>query len=204
MSPGTLVAVPPTDDDEVWVLPLADAQRFFAVNRDEPGIGRVALEAFGGLRYSTAALTRKDDINFSRRGIAMPGTAHKSGKRKYRQGHPDNLWAWLQHAPEACWNMTALQYREAKRMMLIRAGIRPATVTTENREEVDRLKNVWRHSFASYHLAVHKNPPLTAYLMQHKHTSTTEIYEGMADEADGREYFAIAPHRRAPKTRRRQ
>jgi len=53
------------------------------------------------------------------RGVRMAAGIHKTGqvdgKNRYRQGHPDNLWAWLNHAPETCWEMTFLNYREAKR-----------------------------------------------------------------------------------------
>ena len=46
---------------------------------------------------------------------------------------------------------------------------------------------------ASYLLAATKSFPLVGYLMQHKHASTTEKYEGMATEADARLVFAMTP-----------
>ena len=179
-NPCDSVAVPTKEQEDVTVLSVEDAKKLFAANRDEPCIGRLALEAFGGLRYSSAARIQKAHINFAAKGIAMPGKAHKSGKRKYRQGHAENLWAWLQHAPEACWTMTVRQYLQAKGEAFVRAG-------------VANPGNVLRHSFASYHLALHKDPPRTAYLMQHTSLKMLEVYEGVAAEDDAAAYFAITP-----------
>lgn len=193
-NPCELVAPPKIDDEDVSVIPVRDAFEFFKVNRDATCIGRVALEAFGGLRYTTAALIKKDNIKFPERGVEMAGSIHKSGKRKYRQGHPAALWAWLEHAPDACWNLSKRQYADEKKWALVNAKLRqPVASNEEEQAKIDRLRNVWRHSFASYMIAETKNVPKVGYLMQHKHTSTTEIYEGVASEADAKLYLAITP-----------
>jgi site-specific recombinase XerD len=179
-NPCDAVAVPTKDEEDVSVMPIEDAVKLFAANRDQPCIGRLALEAFGGLRYSSAARIQREHIDTAAKGIAMPGAVHKSGKRKYRQGQPANLWRWLKHAPATCWQMTPRQYLKAKGEAFVRAG-------------VVFPKNVLRHSFASYHLAGFKNPPLTGYLMQHTGLKMLEHYEGIAREADAAKYFRIAP-----------
>lgn len=179
-NPCESVKPPKVDEEDVTVLAIEDAEKLFRVNRDEPVVGRLALEAFGALRHASVQRLGKEHLDFAAKGITMPGALHKSGKRKFRQGHPANLWAWLRHAPAECWEMTEVQYRHAKREAFVRAGL-------------VMPHNVLRHSFASYHLAQHRNPPLTAYLMQHVHTSTTEIYEGVATAADAARYFAILP-----------
>jgi site-specific recombinase XerD len=179
-NPCELVALPQSEEEDVTVISPNDAVSFFRANVNERVVGRIALEAFGGLRYSSAGRIQKEHLSFEDRGIVMPGSLHKSRKRKYRQGHPDCLWEWLKHAPEDCWTMTPLQYREEKRHAFVRA-------------KIPFLKNVWRHSFASYMIAKVKDIPRVAYLMQHKHLSTTEIYEGVATEANAERYFAITP-----------
>jgi site-specific recombinase XerD len=78
------------------------------------------------------------------------------------------------------WQMSLRQYAEAKKHGRIRSG-------------VETPHNVWRHSFASYLLAKTKSLPTVGYLMQHRHTTTTEIYEGVAKEADAAVYFGIMP-----------
>jgi site-specific recombinase XerD len=193
-NPCEVIAPPTIDDGDVTVISIEDAKRFFKVNRDARVMPRIALEAFGAIRYSTAGKLGKENLNFDDKGIAMPGAIHKSGKRKFRQGHPLNLWAWLALAKKETWEMTPLQYREEKRAALYKAGLRPLVAETDDdRAQLRGLRNVWRHSFASYHLAAFKNPPLTGYLMQHTNTKTTEIYEGVATEADAKAFFAIMP-----------
>lgn len=183
-NPCDLVTPPAHDDDgEVTVISARDAFHFFKANAAEPVAIRVALEAFGGVRYSTAGRISFSNFNFAERGIEMPGAIHKSGKRKFRQGHPAVLWRWLDLAKDAkhpAWSLDLRQYREGKKHGRIRAN-------------VETPRNVWRHSFASYHLAHGKDLPRTGYLMQHRHTATTEIYEGVATERDARLYLAITP-----------
>ncbi|MBM3855605.1 MAG: hypothetical protein FJ399_21045, partial [Verrucomicrobia bacterium] len=67
--------------------------------------------------------------------------------------------------------MSLRQYAEGKKLGRIRADVETPHI-------------VWRHSFASYLLAKTKSLPTVGYLMQHRHTTTTEIYEGVAKEAD--------------------
>jgi site-specific recombinase XerD len=194
MNPVELVKPPRVAQEDVHVIPIRQAFEFFKANRDARCIGRIAMEAFGGIRYSTAGRLNKEGLNFEQKGIRMLGRMHKSGRTKYRQGHPENLWEWLKHAPEKCWEMTELQYREEKRAAAIHSGLRPALIDTEeDRRAVAEISNIWRHSFASYHLACFKTPTLTQYLMQHSSIKMTEVYEGVADESDAKLFFSITP-----------
>jgi integrase len=128
------------------------------------------------------------------RGIFMPGRDHKSGKRKFRQGQPANLWAWLEHAPVEGWKVHPRVYAEDKAEMHVEANLRPMVLKSKaDREHAAALRNVWRHSFASYLLAQTSNAPAVGRLMQHSRQSTTEGYEGVAYAADAALYFAITP-----------
>lgn len=197
-NPCEHVARPDVEGDgDVIVLPVRDAFEFFKANRNNPAAIRVAMEAFGALRYRTAALVGHANINFEERGIEMPGAIHKSTKRRFRQGHPDCLWAWLDlamDAQHATWTLNLRQYAEAKRIMLTNANLRPfVAVTDADREKLKGLRNIWRHSCASYLLAKTKSFPTVQYLMQHKHATTTEIYEGQATERDAHLFLCITP-----------
>lgn len=192
--PSKVVKLPELNEEDVNVIPVKDAFTFFAKNRTHRAIGRLALEAFGGLRYSSAGKLALSDLDFEERGIEMPANKHKSGKRKFRQGHPSNLWAWLKHVPKAHWNLTLRQYAEDKKEMLAVAGLRSYQLKNEEERAQARLmKNIWRHSFASYLLARTKSFDTVGYLMQHSRPSTTEVYEGMARERDAILFFAITP-----------
>ncbi len=192
--PTLPIVLPQVEEQDVCVIPVEQAFQFFKVNRDHRAIGRVALESFGGLRYTTAGKLTRADIKFDRRGIEMPSGKHKSKRRKWRQGQPPCLWAWLKHAPAECWDLTFRQYREEKKEMSVMARLRPMVLKTdEDRRKARDLKNTWRHSFASYLLSKEKEFGAVAYLMQHARSTTTEIYEGRADELDAHRYFSITP-----------
>jgi len=197
-NPCAFIKPPKVEDCDPVVIPLRDAFAFFKANKDERVTARVALEAFGAVRYTTAGLIAKDALIFDDKGIRMAAEIHKSGRvdgrARYRQGHPDNLWEWLRHAPEATWRMTALNYREEKRYAWIRAGLRPSANNGETDEKkIASLRNIWRHSFISYHLAAFRNVPLTQYLAQHANPQMTEDYEGIAGHEDALRYFMITP-----------
>lgn len=171
------------EDDDIAgrVIPVADLEKLFRMNRDQPVIGRMALELFGGLRAASAERMKKEHVNFAEKGLTLPGVLHKSGKRKHRTGHPDALWAWLTHAGGRMWTeVDEGSYGYLKTQAFIRAG-------------VTNPGNGLRHSFVSYHLALNKNTPLTSYLAQHRRSATTDGYEGLATEADAKRWAAILP-----------
>lgn len=176
-----LVPVPRITEKDVKLLMVEEGRRLFAVNKDEPVTPRMALEAFGFLRASSAGRITSDKINFSEKGIRMLGFQHKSQKTKYRQGHPDNLWAWLALATEETWALSERMYAIRKAEAFVRAGISEGS---ENR---------LRKTCLSAHLAWKKNQPLTSYLAQHDHTSTTDTYLGAMSEKDGEAWFSIMP-----------
>lgn len=194
VDPSRALMLPVIPEADVHVIGAREAFEFFKTNRDARCVGRVALEAFGGLRYSSAASVVAEDLKFDRKGIEMPSAKHKSRKRKFRQGQPANLWEWLTLAPADCWTTTVRQYADEKKDMMVMGKIRPARLRTEeDKARSARTKNIWRHSFASYLLARVKDFGPVAYQMQHSNTETTEIYEGRGDEFDAWCYFAITP-----------
>lgn len=177
------VTPPKVPAEEVTVLSAADAAKLFAANKDEPVMVRLALEAFGGLRYSSAARLKADDIRWDERGIMLPGAKHKSGRRHYLEGLPANLWAWLdkwRHDPRP-WAMTQRQILTAKGKAFAAA-------------KVANPGNVLRHSFCSYHIAAHTDAAKTAVLLQHTNqVMLYKHYKGVVSAADAAAYFAIVP-----------
>lgn len=197
-SPCDPVVAPHVPDRDVNVISPGDAFTCFKANVNQPAVARLALEAFGGLRFSTAARIGKDQIKMERHGIEMPASIHKTRKRVYRQGQPANLWEWLREATDETWGMEWRAYRETKMLMHYNAGLRKELnryqcMDAAERDRLKALRNVWRHSFATYLLAAEKSFGRTSYLMQHTSAKTTTIYEGVADEDDAKLYFAITP-----------
>jgi len=176
--------IPPSwRTDEVSVASVEDIAKLFASTweRRPEVCGRLALEAFAGLRYSSAARLTPEDINWQDRGITLPGPKLKTRKRQYIDGLPDNLWRWLEAAPREAWEMTERQYMAAKSLAFAVAG-------------VENPGNVLRHSFCSYHVALHKDAARTAVLLCHSSPRTLyQHYKGRATAADGERYFRITP-----------
>ncbi len=164
-------------------MPLADAIKLFEVNKDDPVVIRLALEAFAGLRYSSAQRLSLEDINFEERTIVMAGVNHKSRRRHLLEGMPDNVWPWLlkfRYEPNV-WALSSKAYLYRKMHAFQRA-------------EVPNPGNILRHSFCSYHVALHRDAAKTAVLMQHTKPATLyRHYKGMARQADGERYFKILP-----------
>lgn len=182
-NPMTTVSPPAKPKEEVEFLTIEEGVKLFGVNRDNPVSLRLALEAFGGLRYSGACRIEKDEVLWEERALVIPATKSKDGKRHFLQGMPDILWVWLErwrHRPEA-WTMTPRQILQAKSEAFAKAG-------------VANPGNGLRHSFCTYLIAKEKNAALTAYLMQHaKPDMLYRHYRGAATEADGFRWFGIHP-----------
>jgi hypothetical protein len=179
--PTEAVEEPKVTQGDIHVLSVADAERLFATNKDSLIVGRLALEAFAGLRYTSAARISAAEILTAERGLVMPGSKHKSGRRHYVDGYPKNLWKWLEHAPTACWEVTPRMYLKLKSQAFERA-------------KVQNPGNVLRHSFCSYHIAQQKDAARTAVLLTHRSPAMLyQHYKGRATQADAQEYFAIAP-----------
>lgn len=139
------------------------------------------MEAFAGIRFSSASVLRKEDVDFSALGIVLPAASIKTRRREYIEGLPENLWTWLRAAPEEAWTVTPRQYMAAKSDVFRLAG-------------VDNPGNVLRHSFASYHVALHGDAARTAIILCHTAQAMLwRHYKGRATKADALRYFAITP-----------
>ncbi|EIP99368.1 hypothetical protein OpiT1DRAFT_03882 [Opitutaceae bacterium TAV1] len=198
-NPCDAVPVPASNDDEVNILTVDQVRELFAANGRALCLGRLALEAFAGIRYSSAARIHFADVDQKEQGVIFPAKKHKTGRRHYVDGFPPNLWAWLKVAPEEGWEMSARMYLDAKRRAFERAGLKPEIPagrkpTPEERAQLDAMHNVLRHSFATYHLAAFKDAAKTAVLLTHRNpTMLYQFYKGRASEAAGKDYFRIMP-----------
>jgi len=180
-NPVSKVKIAEPVDEEVSVLSFRDTEKLFRANRNEPYIGRLALEAFAGLRFSTVQKLTYDDIKWDDQGIALPAAIMKTKKRQYIDGLPDNLWKWLKHTSKECWDLRPRQCRRMKSEAFIRA-------------QVPHPRNVLRHSFCSYHVAANKDAARTAVILCHANPRMLyNHYKGVATEKDAKKYFNIVP-----------
>lgn len=183
LNPCDNVKSPIRDSDDVTVLGVDAVKKLFKTARKlRPQVcARLALEAFAGLRFSSAARLVKADINFADKGITLPAAKLKTRKRHYIDGLPGNLWKWLRSAPDEAWALTERQY-----LTLKSEAFRLASVQNPG--------NVLRHSFCSYHVAMHKDAARTAVILCHASPRTLyQHYKGRAMETDAAKYFFIRP-----------
>lgn len=169
---------------EVGILTVDQARELFWVNRYQPVIARMALEAFGGLRASSAGRLLGEHVVWHSQGVDLPASLHKSSRRHFVDGQPANLWRWLgafAFTP-ATWALSPRMYALEKSLAFSRA-------------KITAPHNALRHSFATYHLAAFKDPGRTAVLMQHRRSPEIlwRHYVGRATEAEGRAFFEIVP-----------
>ena len=168
---------------EVGIYSLEQGRALFEKNEKQPRelLGRLALEAFAGLRFTSALKVTADDIKFAERGVVLPAQSIKTQRREYIDGLPDNLWAWLKWSKPETWKMTPRQYLEAKSAARVRA-------------DLPEIHNALRHSFCSYHIGAFKDASRTSVILCH--TSPAMLwrhYKGKATAADGLEWFKINP-----------
>lgn len=169
--------------DTVGILTPKETARLFAYAKQHypESLGRLALEAFAGLRFSSAMRLSKEDINFAEKGILLPKNKIKTKRRFYLDGLPDNLWAWLALTNDACWAMENSEWMHLKSRIFREAGVR-------------HPRNCLRHSFCTYHVAAYKDPGKTATILCHRNQSLLwDHYYGVGTQAAGVEYFSITP-----------
>lgn len=175
--------------DEVGINQPHEVAKLFAFalasDKFRKAIGRLALEAFAGLRFSSGCRLEKHEINFADRGILLPRSKIKTGKatgrRHFIDQLPDNLWDWLAVTPDECWSLTPRQYMELKSTLFTDAG-------------VPHPRNCLRHNFCTYHLRLHTNPGRTATILCHRNQDELwGHYAGIGTHGKGVLYFQITP-----------
>lgn len=198
-NPVSAVEAPRVVEKEVGLLTPEETSYLFRANQDAPpaALARLALEAFAGLRYTTAARIEYSDIKWDLNGINLPAARLKTERRQFIDGLPDNLWEWLVYCRDQSndWNMEQRNYLYHKTRSFDKATL---LYRQEHGGEgaIPHPKNALRHSFASYHVALNKSPSKTATILCH--TSERKLwshYKGRATEADAKVYFRIGPNK---------
>ncbi len=183
------VELPHVIREEVEFLTVPDMQLFIdtALEHYPEAVPYTALNAFGGIRSSMCARLELVNIHFKQRGILIPAAQAKNKQRAYIDGFPDNLWAWLE------WAVNHEQAREgfalSKRMWDKRRE------QIQEKAGIKLPHNAFRHSFASYHVAMNGDAGKTATLLSHRGNVSIlyDHYKGAATKADGEAYFRINP-----------
>lgn len=199
-NPTAAVSIPKVELSEPGILTAKETQWLFRTNEKiDPAIcGLLALGAFAGMRSSAIERIQYQELDFSNRAILTPAYKTKKGRRHYIEELPDNLWAWLERAPLEAFQMSPRQIRHRRALALQRAGLLITKPEAKKRGTQPKTppKNYLRHSFVSYHVALHRDPGKTALLISHKNQNVLwDHYLGVATKEDGERYFKISPTR---------
>jgi integrase len=211
-NPMKRVESPQVHDKEPEILTVAETRQLFRANEKvDPEIcGLLALGAFAGMRSSAISRIDYAEIDFKQRGILTPAEKTKKKRRQWIEDLPDNLWEWLKRTPAAAFSMTHRQMLHRKSQAFRRAGllveayeINRVNARREARGEalLDLKpkcppKNALRHSFVTYHVALHRNPGKTALIVSHRDQDCLyRHYLGIATRREAEKYFEIFPRK---------
>ncbi|MEX0331438.1 MAG: tyrosine-type recombinase/integrase [Puniceicoccaceae bacterium] len=199
-NPASTVPAPKVHLVEPGILTIAETESLFRENEKlDPGIcGLLALGAFAGMRSSAISRLAWDELDFKNRTILTPASKTKKGRRHFIEDLPDNLWEWLERTPKKAFKMTPRQFSYRREAAFARAGLlvtkAAAKASKGNLNTKAPPKNCLRHSFVSYHVALHRDPGKTALLISHKDQAILwDHYLGVAKREDASRYFSLSP-----------
>lgn len=183
---------------EPGILTVEEAEKLFRANEcEDPEIcGLLALGAFGGMRASAIERLSHGEIKLEDWAILTPAEKTKKRRRNYIEGLPENLWQWLERTPVTAFKLTPRQIAKRREKAFQRAGLLVTKAEAKKTGTKPKAppKNCLRHSFATYHVALHRDPGNTALLISHKNQNVLyEHYLGVASKKDAERYFVIKP-----------
>lgn len=176
-----------------------------AVQHQELGLlGCVALGLFCGLRTEEIKRLDWSEIKMTREKPVVTITAEKS--KKWRTRHvdiPPNALRFLTLCEDSEGPVVKLneqddtkrknEFNNVFRKLLNRAGLRRKE---DGKWVSDWKQNAMRHSFGTYHCALHENPSKTAMLMGHIAGDIRTFYNhyrALVTKEEGEAFFSIVP-----------
>ncbi len=157
-NPFATVRPPKVKRDVPGIFTPEQLRECFSIAEGDDLVAAIAIGAFAGLRGAEIGRLTWQDINFASGHIDLRAQATKSAQRRIVELLPAAR-SWLEPIRRA-------------RGSICQTGFDRRT--RELHKAIEWPHNVLRHSFASHHLALYENAPLTAALLGH--TSTQMIY----------------------------
>lgn len=170
--------------------PVAEVERLFSV-LGEDLLPALAVQLFAGLRPEEVAprMPEKarigwDAFLFSEKIVRVPAEVSKSRRSRLMEGLPDALWIWLESVPAAqrrgpIWGLSEQAYRLRLKTRLKRA-------------EVDWLRDGFRHTFATYAVALTSDAKKVSLWLGHTDSDVLhQHYRGLATLAQATAFFNL-------------
>lgn len=182
MNPQTRIEKPMLGDGKTTFLAVEHAKAMLQyglhANR-KPECACMALVLFCGVRVEEVERLTWADVRLQTRRVHLEGAATKKRKRRINE-ISENAWEWLSRcqsegdvAPKNYDNRMRAVRREAK---------------------VKYEQNAMRHSFASYHVAMHEDAAKTAFMLGHPDANLLyNTYRDLAPKEHAILYWDIVP-----------
>jgi integrase len=196
-----------TDGKEPSILTPAEAERLLAAALEHPELGllgAVTLALYCGLRTEEIKRLEWEQVRLSESPPLVTIGAKIAKKRRIRHVEiPANAVPWLSLIADRTGPVTRNDhfndYQKRFRQLQRLAGF-----GQQNEKGVWHStweNNAMRHSFGSYHYALHGNPLETSRLLGHKASDQVlfDHYRALATKAQAEAYFAIQPPANAAK-----
>jgi integrase len=157
-----------------------ELKRIFAT-AEKDALPYIAIMAFGGSRRAEIEKSVVDQIDLVDGQLRIPPEIAKTNSGRALD-LPENLKAWLTlHAKDKGEKVVANKWK--------------ATAVSIRAKDhgIVWKQNGLRHSFCSYHLAMHRNAALTSELAGNSPQMLRDHYKAMVSKAAAEEWFAITP-----------
>ena len=188
------------------VLSPVDAEKLLVAAFAHPELdlgAAIVLGLFCGIRTEELKRLTWDAVRLDEKEAFVVIGPEIAKKRRIRNVTiPQNAVAWLQRwarGPKVTRSSSVSDFQKRFRRLQQKAGFR-------TKDEAGAWQSSWegnamRHSFGSYHYAMHGNSIETARLLGHKADDTVLFahYRALATKAQGEAYFGITPPTSAKK-----
>lgn len=162
-----------------------------------------AIGAFAGIRDSAIKKLQWSDIDLETGTIHVRGVNAKSAKSRHVEVS-ENLRKWIEPMIKKSGPVWPKNGRALHDQAKLKAGFsNPETLSEKQKEERSDWqrwpKNGLRHSYASYHLAFHKDAANLALNMGHQDTSLIfKHYRALVTQEAAALYWEIIPKPKSP------
>ena len=182
LNPTSKIKRPILVESSPSCLIVADVQKMLQYALDKgrkPECACMALILFCGVRFEEVGKLTWEDINFDSGKVTLRAMITKKGRKRIN-AISDNAKAWLELC-KSTGNVAPQNY--VNRMRAIRTEAK-----------ILYSQNAMRHSFASYHVAMHENASLTAFMLGHPDAYLLySTYRELVSKADAKQYWKIRP-----------
>ena len=187
-NPTKTLTKPTIDRKMPEYMKAEDVKRFMAEIQKTPEfVYHAALLFFAGIRPAEVMGLRGQDINIRERIITITSDIAKCRKARIVE-ISDNLEKWLHYAPPGF-------IGTFKPLVIARNHFNKRRAEVCKKLNINWSPDIARHTFATFHLAMHKNAALTAHELGH--TNGVDLlythYRGLATEVEAEAFWGICP-----------